>query len=101
MNSNQPPRRGPRVMHGIAAIMRKAGPAPGPLFAAADLMGEYAARIADIASLMTRLKKAEQQVARVNAVIDAFKIQMEPLPADNQIRKIGEQIINTFGLAVK
>jgi hypothetical protein len=52
-------------------------------------------------ALSSRCNTAESRVARVQQVLDAFTLQLAPLPPEHAARKLGEQILATFAEAIK
>lgn len=98
---SNPPRRGPRVMHGmskllaqardLAGTMARQGPqaAPGPSVSEREAQESLNA-------LVARLQLAERRVEGVVRCVNVFRAQATKLAPDDPVRKVFEQMLDTI-----
>jgi hypothetical protein len=92
-----PPRRGPRVMHGMAAMLRQARDIKlaraGDLRPAADSMAEALQAQRDTLALLQLAEAAEGKLQRIAKVCAKYREQCAAQPEDNPFRQLVESVV--------
>ena len=95
-HSNDRHRRGPRVMHGGAALMAQARDLPTLAQVRPDVQREADAMRARARARARRLQVAERRVQYMEEAITAFEQQAAALPAEHAFRTAAEAMLLTF-----
>lgn len=103
MSSHNFPKRGPRVMNGMARMLAQAhdltsvAQASRATARSVNMAGQLQASI----EVLKQVKIAKQQVANVQTCLESFTEQCKLLPEDDAMRKVVEVLITTVRQAIE